>query len=233
MAELGHDVVGIDVDALKIERLQAGEVRSSNPVSPTSSGGTSTPDGCASPPTISPPPTTPRSTFSGWVPRRSRAGIAPTCRMCTPPLPTLRGKHLIIGKSTVPVGTCAELSRISVLTHSGADIELSWSPEFLREGFAVEDTLEPDRLVLGLGSLDDPSYDPAAESSAGEVIREIYREILETGVPLIETDWATAELVKVSANAFLATKISFINAIERTGRDRRRRHQHARRRHRV
>lgn len=218
MAELGHDVVGIDVDAHKIERLQAGEVPFFEPglsdiLRRNIDAGRLrfTTDHLAAADHAS-------VHFLGvgtpQEPRGHRADLSHVYAAVDSLVPTLRGKHLIIGKSTVPVGTCAELSqRISVLTHSGADIELSWSPEFLREGFAVEDTLEPDRLVLGLGSLDDPSYDPAAESSAGEVIREIYREILETGVPLIETDWATAELVKVSANAFLATKISFINAI--------------------
>ena len=78
-----------------------------------------------------------------------------------------------------------------------------WNPEFLREGWAVKDTLEPDRLVVG-----------ARPDAAGvEPLREVYGPAVEAGTPFIVTDWATAELVKVAANAFLATKISFINAM--------------------
>ena len=223
MAELGHDVVGIDVDPYKIERLQAGEVPFFEPgladiLRRNIDAGRLrfTTDHLAAADHAS-------VHFLGvgtpQEPRGHRADLSHVYSAIDALVPTLRGAHLIIGKSTVPVGTCAKLAqRISVLSHAGADVELSWSPEFLREGFAVEDTLRPDRLVLGTGSLDPSGLntaadDPDAGSSAGEVTREIYREILETGVPLIETDWATAELVKVSANAFLATKISFINAI--------------------
>ncbi|MCR5978327.1 nucleotide sugar dehydrogenase [Gordonia jinghuaiqii] len=218
MAELGHDVVGIDVDAHKVERLQAGEVPFFEPgladilrrnIDAGRLRFTTDQPAAADHASVH---------FLGvGTPqevRGHRADLSHVYAAVDALVPTLRGRHLIIGKSTVPVGTCAELAqRISVLAQPGADVELSWSPEFLREGFAVEDTLEPDRLVLGTGLLDDGSQDPQEESSAGETVREIYREILETGVPLIETDWATAELVKVSANAFLATKISFINAI--------------------
>lgn len=110
---------------------------------------------------------------------------------------------LIVGKSTVPVGTGARLrDLVAGLTPEGIDAEVVWNPEFLREGKAVEDTLRPDRVVIGGAS-------PAAESS----LREIYATAIEHGAPFITCDLATAELVKVSANAFLATKISFINAI--------------------
>ena len=84
-------------------------------------------------------------------------------------------------------------------------MEVAWNPEFLREGFAVEDTLRPDRLVLGI--------DQAGPRRAEQVVREIYADLLSEDIPFIVTDLETAELVKVSANAFLATKISFINAI--------------------
>ncbi|MEU7788792.1 UDP-glucose/GDP-mannose dehydrogenase family protein [Amycolatopsis sp. NPDC049159] len=127
--------------------------------------------------------------------------------------PTLNGPSLVVGKSTVPVGTAEQLARrLSRRAPAGARVELAWNPEFLREGFAIGDTLRPARLVFGVGS-------PQAES----LLREAYRIPLARGVPLVVTDLPTAELVKVSANAFLATKISFINAIaevcETTGAD--------------
>ncbi|MUN61847.1 nucleotide sugar dehydrogenase [Kocuria sediminis] len=110
---------------------------------------------------------------------------------------------VIAGKSTVPVGSArrlADLARASA--RDGVDVSLVWNPEFLREGYAVEDTLTPDRMVLG-----------AEDAAAEAVMRRVYARQLEAGVPLIVTDFETAELVKVAANAFLATKISFINAL--------------------
>jgi UDPglucose 6-dehydrogenase len=81
---------------------------------------------------------------------------------------------------------------------------LAWNPEFLREGYAIKDTLTPDRLVYGL---------PTDDSSAGAVLDEVYASAIQAATPVVRTDYETAELVKVSANAFLATKISFINAM--------------------
>jgi UDPglucose 6-dehydrogenase len=110
---------------------------------------------------------------------------------------------LIVGKSTVPVGTAARLRElVAALTPEGVGAELVWNPEFLREGKAVEDTLRPDRIVIGGAS-------PVAEAS----LRELYAGPIAAGAPVVACDLATAELVKVSANAFLATKISFINAV--------------------
>ncbi len=110
---------------------------------------------------------------------------------------------LVVGKSTVPVGTAARLQEILTSTApAGEQVELAWNPEFLREGFAVKDTLEPDRLVFGVLS-------EAAEAT----LRQVYAEALGNGCPLVVTDFPTAELVKVAANSFLATKISFINAM--------------------
>jgi len=110
---------------------------------------------------------------------------------------------VIVGKSTVPVGTAAKLrGLIADATQPGLEVELIWNPEFLREGKAVADTLTPDRIVIGGAS-------PRAEA----VLREVYAIPIATGTPVITCDLPTAELVKVSANAFLATKISFINAI--------------------
>ena len=117
--------------------------------------------------------------------------------------PHLRDGALVVGKSTVPVGTADRLADvIAGLAPADAGAELAWNPEFLREGFAVKDTLHPDRLVFGVRT-------PAAEQR----LREVYRRTIGDGTPVVVTDFATAELVKVSANAFLATKISFINAV--------------------
>jgi UDPglucose 6-dehydrogenase len=120
-------------------------------------------------------------------------------------VPRLRRPAVIVGKSTVPVGTAADLSkRARDLAPEGVDVEVAWNPEFLREGFAVHDTLHPDRIVVGV----------QADSVRSEAaVRELYAPLLSDGVPFLVTDLQTAELVKVSANAFLATKISFINAI--------------------
>ena len=110
---------------------------------------------------------------------------------------------LIVGKSTVPVGTAMRLRAIiGDATPPGISSELIWNPEFLREGKAVADTLTPDRIVIGGTS-------PRSEAT----MREVYARPLSTGTPIVVCDLPTAELVKVSANAFLATKISFINAI--------------------
>jgi UDPglucose 6-dehydrogenase len=118
-------------------------------------------------------------------------------------VPELTQDCLLVGKSTVPVGTASRLAaRIAEIVPHGLAVELAWNPEFLREGFAVEDTLKPDRLVAGVTS-----------STANATLRSVYAPILRDGVPYLATDLASAELVKVSANAFLATKISFINAI--------------------
>ncbi len=117
--------------------------------------------------------------------------------------PHLPASCLVVGKSTVPVGTTARLtSRIADLVRGGVRAEVAWNPEFLREGFAVEDTLHPDRLVVG-----------ATSREADETLRRVYAPMLAAGVPYISTDPNTAELVKVAANSFLATKISFINAM--------------------
>lgn len=110
---------------------------------------------------------------------------------------------LVVGKSTVPVGTAARLkSLFHKLAPAGEQIDLAWNPEFLREGFAVADTNHPDRLVVGVDS-----------DAADQLLRVVYRNQINNGVPYLRTDLATAELVKVAANSFLATKISFINAM--------------------
>ncbi|MHB8450820.1 MAG: UDP-glucose dehydrogenase family protein [Mycobacteriales bacterium] len=116
-------------------------------------------------------------------------------------IPRLTRAALVVGKSTVPAGTAARLAaRLDAEAAPG--VELAWNPEFLREGFAVEDTLRPDRLVFGVRSA-------AAEAT----LRTVFAPLIEAGTPVVVADFATAELVKVAANAFLATKISFINAM--------------------
>lgn len=114
--------------------------------------------------------------------------------------PHLKEGSLVVGKSTVPVGTAQLLRDQLVLSAPQAD--LAWNPEFLREGFAVEDTLTPNRLVVGVTS-----------DRAEAILKEVYKPIIDLGTPWIRADLPTAELVKVAANSFLATKISFINAM--------------------
>lgn len=114
--------------------------------------------------------------------------------------PHAKAGSIIVGKSTVPVGTASRL--VELLRDQNPDVELAWNPEFLREGFAVEDTLRPNRLVVGVTSV-----------RAEQILKEAYAPLLANNVPWICTDLATAELVKVAANSFLATKISFINAM--------------------
>lgn len=130
--------------------------------------------------------------------------------------PLLRGKHVLVGKSTVPVGTAARLQERAA-NISRATVDILWNPEFLREGHAVADTLRPDRIVVGTGAESTPNGagTPNGVSSAPALqkLREVYRAPLERGTPFLVMPWASAELVKSAANAFLATKISFINAI--------------------
>ncbi|MEV2194174.1 UDP-glucose/GDP-mannose dehydrogenase family protein [Streptomyces phaeochromogenes] len=117
--------------------------------------------------------------------------------------PHLTGPALVVGKSTVPVGSAERLGRTLVeLAPAGEEVELAWNPEFLREGFAVQDTLHPDRIVAGVRS-----------ERSEKLLREVYATPLGEGAPFVVTDFPTAELVKTAANSFLATKISFINAM--------------------
>ena len=121
--------------------------------------------------------------------------------------PLLDRPCVVVGKSTVPVGTAARIAeRLVDLAPAGSDVDLAWNPEFLREGYALDDTLHPGRLVFGLSI---QGKGGAAEAA----LHRIYAEPIETGTPVVVADLATAELTKVAANAFLATKISFINAM--------------------
>jgi UDPglucose 6-dehydrogenase len=127
--------------------------------------------------------------------------------------PHLDRPCVVVGKSTVPVGTAAWVAaRLVASAPTGTEALLAWNPEFLREGFGVEDSLHPDRIVLGV-----------SDGRAEKLLLDFYRPMIDVGTPVVVTDFATAELVKVAANAFLATKISFINAMaevcEATGAD--------------
>jgi UDPglucose 6-dehydrogenase len=117
--------------------------------------------------------------------------------------PHLDRPTLVVGKSTVPVGTAERLAHVlATRAPAGTEAMLAWNPEFLREGYAVEDTVRPDRIVLGV-----------TDARAEKLLRDFYAPMIDAGTPVVVTDYATAELVKVAANAFLATKISFINAM--------------------
>jgi len=210
MAQLGHEVVGVDVDSSKVERLSRGEVPFFEPDLPELLR-THVESGRLRFTTDAREATefadihflgvgTPQKKGEYGADMRFVDSVIETIG------PLLTRPAVVFGKSTVPVGTAARLAaRLRELAPVGDDAELAWNPEFLREGFAVEDTLRPDRLVLGV--------DPERPGRAEVVAREVYSQILDAGTPFLVTDLATAELVKVSANAFLATKISFINAI--------------------
>jgi UDPglucose 6-dehydrogenase len=141
------------------------------------------------------------------------ADVSQVTRAITGLAPHLDRQTLVVGKSTVPVGTSARMSTLlAELAPVGADAMLAWNPEFLREGHAVEDTLRPDRIVIGV-----------QDGHAEKVLLDFYAPMTDAGTPVVVTDFATAELAKVAANAFLATKISFINVMaevcETTGAD--------------
>jgi UDPglucose 6-dehydrogenase len=116
--------------------------------------------------------------------------------------PYLREDALVVGKSTVPVGTAFKLTEQLATATGFSSPNLAWNPEFLREGTALEDSLSPDRLVIGV-----------TNSRSEELLRAVFAPMISAGIPFLVTDLATAELVKAAANAFLATKISFINAM--------------------
>ncbi len=208
MAELGHDVVGIDVDQAKIDALSVGQAPFFEPglpeilASATATGrlrfSTRMEDAKGS-----------QVHFIAVGTPQKRGSYAADLTYVNGAvrdlIPFLSPGDLVVGKSTVPVGTAETLA--AMISTSGSDAMLAWNPEFLREGFAVKDTISPDRLVYGLPA------DEQAAAAAKALLDDVYASALDAGTPLIATDYATAELVKVSANAFLATKISFINAM--------------------
>ncbi len=205
MASIGHEVVGIDVDEPKVARLSRGEAPFFEPgLDDLLRGGIA--EGRLSFSTDMADAAGAEVHFLAVGTPQSSDGDAADLRFVRAAvealLPHLRPGDVVAGKSTVPVGTAEEISVRIVST--GAT--LVWNPEFLREGWAVHDTLTPDRIVVG-------APDSDAGRRAAEVLRSAYRTAAETDTPFLVTDLATAELVKGAANAFLATKISFINAM--------------------
>jgi len=207
LAQLGHDVVGVDVDAERVEALAAGKAPFFEPGLDD---------------LLSQVTGTGRLTVSTDMAAVAGSRVHFVC-VGTPQRPDgpaadltfvdaavgelvahLGAGEIVVGKSTVPVGTAQRLA--AVVGSAGPGAVLAWNPEFLREGFAVQDTLHPDRLVYGVP-------DGAAGERATAALDEVYAQPLAEGVPRIVADYPTAELVKVAANSFLATKISFINAM--------------------
>jgi UDPglucose 6-dehydrogenase len=207
MASEGFDVLGVDTDAEKVARLNAGDVPIFEPgleelvrsglesgrLRFTTSHGEAAEFGDI------------HFVCVGTPQRRDGHGAdLSQVNSCIDALaPRLTRPCLIVGKSTVPAGTAVALAaRVAAAAPAGDSAEVCWNPEFLREGHGVQDTLSPDRLVIGVRS-----------ARAEELLRQVYAPQLATGIPMFVTDLATAELAKVAANAFLATKISFINAV--------------------
>src|SRR4051795_13578605 len=206
MADLGYDVIGLDVDQSKVDRLSAGEVPFFEPgleemLRKNLDTGrlrfTTSYDDLAAADVHFLCVGTPQK--KGEYAADMRFVDAAVAALA----PLLQEPCVVVGKSTVPVGTAERIrAYLDDNAPAGRGVELVWNPEFLREGWAIEDTLHPDRLVIGV------------ESDRGEQsMREVYAPLLDEGVPLVVTDFATAQLVKVAANAFLATNISFINAM--------------------
>lgn len=209
MAELGHDVLGVDVDEKKIEALKNSTVPFYEPGLPEVLERNIAAGRLAFTTSYDEAAAFANVHFLGVGTPQQRGSYAADLKyvyaVIQDLVPKLKGKHVIFGKSTVPVGTAAELQQMAnELAPEGTEVEISWNPEFLREGFAVKDTITPDRIVLGTRD---------ENTTAEEVAREVYATPLASGTPFVITDLQTAELVKVSANAFLATKISFINAV--------------------
>lgn len=205
MAELGHEVIGIEPDSKKLESLAAG-------ILPFHEPGLD----AALPKAISSGKLTFQSEHNEnsasadlhficvGTPQTKGSDAADTTYVVAAAKELakwIKPTAVVAGKSTVPVGTAATL-KTAMTEIAGFEVHLAWNPEFLREGTALEDSLKPDRIVVGTWS-----------QHSVDVLREVYARILATGTPFLELDVPTAELVKVAANAFLATKISFINAM--------------------
>jgi UDPglucose 6-dehydrogenase len=206
MAELGHDVLAIDIDQAKVAKAASGEPPFFEPgLEPllrknleagrlrlTSSYAEAGEFGdihflCVG---------TPQSADGSADLQHVHAAVDALA-------PYINRPCLVVGKSTVPVGTARQLTaRLARQAPAGKKIELAWNPEFLREGTAVQDSMSPDRLVFGVTS-----------SWSADRLRDTYAQQLYNGTPCLVMDLETAELVKVAANSFLATKISFINAM--------------------
>ena len=207
MASLGHEVVGVDVIPEQVEALSEGRAPFHEPGFPE---------------LLEQALATGRLVFTTDPARAAESTVHFIC-VGTPQrkgenaadvsyvdaatqsiLGVLKPGDLVVGKSTVPVGTATRLA--GLVQAAQPDAHLMWNPEFLREGHAVADTLEPDRLVYGVRPGDETT-------GTADVLDEVYASMLAAGVPRQVTDITTAELVKTAANSFLATKISFINAM--------------------
>lgn len=209
MAELGHEVVAIDTDAAKVEALSQAQPSMYEPglaemleqVLPTGRLTFTTDYALAAGADI--------HFICVGTPQRTGENAADTSYVfgsAESLAPYLDRDCLVVGKSTVPVGTAFQLrARLHELSPAGERVRLAWNPEFLREGFAIEDTLTPNRFVYGV--------DGADAQADIDLLDECYAAPLASGIPRLVVDYSTAELVKISANAFLATKISFINAM--------------------
>jgi UDPglucose 6-dehydrogenase len=207
MAELGHEVLGVEIDPGKLIKLAEGEVPFYEPGLADlvrrhlKTGRLAFTDSYADAAVWAPV----HFITVGTPQKKGEFGadISHVIAVVEELAPLLASDAFIIGKSTVPVGTASHLAELARGLAPDIELELCWNPEFLREGHAVNDTLRPDRVVVGVppGGL------------AEKITREIYASLIDDEIPFIVTDLSTAELVKVSANAFLATKISFINAI--------------------
>ena len=216
MVELGYEVIGLDVDVAKIDALRAGKIPFFEPGLPEllakhiDSGRLRFTTDYAE-----------VAEFAdvhficvGTPQKKGQyaADLSYVSAAFRSLAPYLDRRALVVGKSTVPAGTAVQMAKVLADLAPHPEVELAWNPEFLREGFAVEDTLRPDRLVFGVAS-----------EWAEQMLRSAFEPVIEGGTPVIVTDFATAELVKVAANSFLATKISFINAMaevcEATGAD--------------
>jgi UDPglucose 6-dehydrogenase len=207
MADLGHEVLGMEIDPAKREALARGEVPFYEPHlegllrKSVASGRLRFTDSYAE-----------VSAFGDLhflcvgtpqQPESMAADVSQVENAIAGLAPHLDRPALVVGKSTVPVGTAERMAaRLTDLAPVGTEALLAWNPEFLREGFAVQDTLHPDRIVIGL-----------RDGRTEKLLRDFYAPMIDEGTPVVVTDYATAELVKVAANAFLATKISFINAM--------------------
>src|SRR5215208_958128 len=206
MAEFGHSVIGVDIDADRVKTLNSGQSHifelGLEPLleKHTASGRLRF--------------TTDYSDIADWADVHFLALGTPSAPGGAADLsqlhaavdtlgPLLTKPTLVVGKSTVPVGPAMQLERrLRVASPAGEGVEVAWNPEFLREAHAVEDTLTPDRLGFG-----------THPRQALELLEEVYSMPLSEATPVVRCDIATAELIKVAANAFLATKISFINAM--------------------
>ncbi len=211
MASLGHRVVGIDVDAAKVAMLSEGRAPFFEPgleemLAANIAGGRlrfATDAAEAEGSTVH------FVTVGTPAGEGGALDVSAVEQAVDGLLPYLAAGNLVVGKSTVPPGTAERLA--ARVADRGAS--LAWNPEFLREGLAVRDSLSPDRIVFGVRP---------GDTAAADVLERVYAGI-DDGIPRFTTDYATAQLVKISANAFLATKVSFINAMadvaEATGAD--------------